>query len=715
MDHHVLRIASELNLPSKSAQAAIDLLDTGSTIPFIARYRKEKTGNLDEVLITQIRDRIHDLRELDKRREVVLRSIEEQKKLTKELKEKILAVQTLSILEDLYLPYRPKRRTRATVAKEKGLEPLARFIFEQKGLDVIKEAQKYLTRLAPPNEENKLMSVDEALAGARDIIAEWISEDSQARQELRTLYQKEGLIHSKVIKGKEEEALNYRDYFDWQEAIPKAVSHRILAVRRGEKEKYLTIRIVVPQEKAVGILGKYFIKGTGEDSNQVRLAIEDSFKRLLSLSLETEIRLELKNKADQDAIVIFKNNLKELLMAPPLGSKQMLAIDPGLRTGCKMVVINKEGRLERHETIYLVGTAQEKDEAIKVLKNLCQQFKIEVIAIGNGTASRETESFVRYIEELKNIPVVLVSETGASVYSASDVAWEEFPDYDVTIRGAVSIGRRLMDPLAELVKIDPKAIGVGQYQHDVDQTLLQQGLDDVVISCVNQVGVHINTASQQLLSYVSGIGKVRATAIMEYRRKQGFFKSRQEFLRVSGFGPKVFEQAAGFLRIQEAQNPLDSSSVHPESYPIVQKMAQDLKCSIKDLIVNKTLQQNIELQKYVSQEIGMPTLLDIKGELAKPGRDPREPFHFFQFKEDVHTIDDLKPGMVLPGVVTNITAFGAFVDIGIHHDGLIHLSQLSDRFVKDPRDIVHIHQQVVVTVLEIDLVRKRVALTLKKR
>jgi len=715
--NHIHKLSQELNITTKQVAATVKLLDEESTVPFIARYRKEATGNLDEVMITKIRDRINQLRELDKRRVTVLQSIKQQKKLTKELETKINAAETLTVLEDLYLPYRPKRRTRATIAKEKGLEPFAKKVFSQEGCNLEEEAKKYIDekkREKPEDEKNRVKSIEEALAGARDIIAEWINENAKARAELRILYEEEGTIHSKVLKGKEEAGQNYKDYFNWSESAKKTPSHRILATRRAEKEKILSLKIVVPEPKALSILEKLFVKGKGEDSQQVKLASEDSFKRLLSLSLETEKRLVLKKQADEEAIDIFKNNLYQLLMASPMGQKNVLAIDPGYRTGCKTVCLDRQGKLLKTETIYIFDSDKQQEKSTKIITSLCKEFNIEVIAIGNGTASRETESFIRSLTLPKKIMTVIVSETGASVYSASEAAREEFPDYDVTVRGAVSIGRRLMDPLAELVKIDPKSIGVGQYQHDVDQKLLKNVLDDTVMSCVNQVGVEINTASKELLTYVSGMGATRAQLIINFRNEHGPFTDREEIREITGLGPKAFEQAAGFLRIFNGKNILDASAVHPESYDVVNQMAEDLSCSVQDLIKEEYLRNQITLEKYVRPAIGLPTLLDIQAELAKPGRDPREPFQLFTFKEGIEKIDDLMPGMKLPAVITNITAFGAFADIGVHHDGLIHISQLSDRFIKDPHDAVKVHQKVEVTVMEIDKNRKRIALTMRQ-
>jgi uncharacterized protein len=704
-----LTIAAELKVSSRQVEATVRLLDDGATVPFIARYRKEVTGNLDEVAVTHIRDRLHQLRELDKRRAAILHSIQEQNKLTEELRDKILVAQTLAVLEDIYLPYRPKRRTRATIAKEKGLEPLAQMIFEQQGIDPEKEALPFV------NVDKAVASTEEALAGARDIMAEWINEDASARAQLRKIFFEKGVIRSRVIRGKEQEGDKYKDYFQWEEPALQAPSHRILAVRRGEKENFLMVRIFPPEEEALTILESLFVKTKGDDSRQVQMAAQDGYKRLLSLSLETEIRLELKKRADQDAIRIFNRNLRELLMAPPLGEKNVLAIDPGQRTGCKVVCLDRQGTLVAHATMYIMHSEGQGQESTRLIKSLCNKFDIEVIAIGNGTASRETEAFIKKIGLPQNIQTVVVSESGASIYSASKAARAEFPDHDVTVRGAVSIGRRLMDPLAELVKIDPKSIGVGQYQHDVDQNLLKQNLDDVVISCVNQVGVEVNMASQQLLTYVSGIGPTRAQAIIDFRRVHGPFISREQIQAVPGLGPKAYEQAAGFLRLRSGVHPLDASAVHPESYPVIERMASDLGCTIQDLLSAEQIRRKIDLKKYVTQTIGLPTLMDIQSELAKPGRDPRPPFQIFRFQEGVETLEDLRPGMALPGVVTNITAFGAFVDIGVHHDGLLHISEMSDRFIKDPHEIVKVHQQVTVKVLAVDAQRQRIALSMRKK
>lgn len=706
---HITKIADELKLRPKQVIDTVLLLDEGATVPFISRYRKEVTGSLDEVAITKIRDRIVDLRELDKRREAILESITKQGKLTDELKEKIAAVETMSELEDLYLPYKPKRRTRATVAKEKGLEPLAQLIFEQKD-DVVPE------EAAVPfvDAEKKVMSSDEALAGARDIIAEWVNEDAEIRAKMRDLFFAKAVFISKVIKGKEEAGIKFKDYFDLTEPVSVAPSHRILAMRRGEKEEVLTLRVLPPEEEALTIVRTKFVKGDNLSSRQVLLAVDDSYKRLLSLSMESEIRMLTKQKADEEAINVFAKNLRQLLMEAALGQKRVLAIDPGFRTGCKVVCLDAQGKLLENTTVYIGQSEASAQEAVATIKKLCDKHKIEAVAIGNGTASRETEAFVRGLNLPKEIIIIMVNESGASIYSASDVAREEFPSHDVTVRGAVSIGRRLQDPLAELVKIDPKSIGVGQYQHDVDQAKLKNGLDDVVSSCVNQVGVELNSASKQLLMYVSGLGPALAQAVVEHRNQHGAFATREELKAIPRLSAKVFEQAAGFLRIRDAANPLDASAVHPESYPIVERMARDLGCSVRDLIVEESMRKKIDVHKYVNDSVGLPTLMDIMQELAKPGRDPRAQFEVVQFKEGVHAIDQLTPGMKLNGIVTNITNFGCFVDIGVHHDGLVHISELSEKFVKNPADVVHVHQKVSVTVMEVDLQRQRIALSMRQ-
>lgn len=705
---HITKIASELSLRPGQVEATAELLDGGATIPFIARYRKEATGSLDETAITAIRNRLNKLRELDARRESIIKCLDGRGQLTEELRDKIVQAETMAILEDIYLPYRPKRRTRATIAREKGLEPLAELVFAQDpARDPIAEARAFV------DESKGVESVEAALAGARDIIAEWVNEDQAARAKMRELFSQKGFFRAKVVEGKQTEGCKYEDYFDWQEPVATAPSHRILAVRRGAREDFLRLQVIAPEEQALQILEDLFVKGQSTSSAQVKEAVCDSYKRLLSPSMETEILGATKQRADEESISVFAENLRQLLLAPPLGERNILAIDPGFRTGCKVVCLDRQGQLKLFDVIY--PHQSDKQAALDAAKitSLCEHFDIEVIAIGNGTASRETEAFIRDIKFAKDMPVVIVSESGASVYSASKVAQEEFPNEDVTVRGAVSIGRRLMDPLAELVKIDPKSIGVGQYQHDVDQLLLKQSLDDVVMSCVNSVGVEVNTASKQLLMYVSGLGPQLAQNIVDYRSENGPFKSRQELKKVHRLGAKAFEQAAGFLRIRDAVNPLDSSAVHPERYHVVGAMAADVGCSVTDLIKDELLRGTICLQSYVSDAVGLPTLSDIMQELAKPGRDPRKKFEIFSFAEGIKSIEDLKIGMRLPGIVTNITAFGVFVDIGVHHDGLVHISQLADRYVKDPADIVNLHQQITVTVLDVDVARKRISLSMK--
>jgi len=704
---HIPKIAQELSLTPGQVQATTDLLNEGATVPFIARYRKEATGSLDEVAVTAVRDRLNQLAELDKRREAILKSLEERGQLTDELKEEVLSAETMVVLEDIYLPYRPKRRTRATVAKEKGLEPLAQRLFTQEEMDVLAEASAFV------DPEKGVDSAEDALAGARDIIAEWVNEDQTARAKMRDFYSSKAVFRSKVVPGKEAEGIKYKDYFDWEEPVKTAPSHRILAMRRGEKEDYLTLRISPPEDEALQILEGLFVKGEGSAPEQVRMSVRDSYKRLLSSSMETEIRLGTKERADEEAIRVFVENLRQLLLAPPLGQKNVLAIDPGFRTGCKVVCLDRQGKLLHTETIFPLQSERGAADATSKIIEMCERFHVEAIAVGNGTGGRETEAFIRSLDLSENIQVVMVNESGASIYSASEVAREEFPDQDVTVRGAASIGRRLMDPLAELVKIDPKSIGVGQYQHDVDQGALKNSLDDVVVSCVNRVGVEVNTASKQLLTYVSGLGPQLAKGILEYRNEHGPFQSREGLKQVPRLGPKAFEQAAGFLRIRDGENALDRSAVHPESYPIVDAMAQDLGCSVLDLMRDENLRKRIDLKQYVSEKVGLPTLNDILSELSKPGRDPREQFETLRFTEGVEKIEDVKPGMKLPGIVTNITAFGVFVDIGVHQDGLVHISELSDRFVKDPAEVVKVHQKVSVTVLGVDLERRRISLSMK--
>jgi uncharacterized protein len=706
---HIAKIAKELKLTEKQVHATAQLLEEDATIPFIARYRKEATGSLDEVNIAAIRDRLNQIEELDKRREAILKSLEERELLTDELKSKILAAETMSVLEDIYLPFRPKRRTRATIAKEKGLEPLAELLFKQGDIDPFTEASKFI------DNEKGVNTVEDALQGARDIIAERVNEDQEARTKIRELFASKGIIKAKVISGKEEDAVKYKDYFDWEEPVKKIPSHRLLAMRRGEKESFLTLHILPDEKDAMKILEGQFVKNSNAASEQARVAVEDSYKRLLSSSMENEIQTASKQRADEESIKVFAENMRQLLLAPPLGQKRVMAIDPGFRTGCKVICLDSQGKLLHNDTIYPHEPQNKKDEAAKIIRGLHERFQVEIIAIGNGTAGRETETFIRALNLPGDGAVVMVNESGASVYSASEVAREEFPDYDITVRGSVSIGRRLMDPLAELVKIDPKSIGVGQYQHDVDQKLLKGKLDDVVMSCVNMVGVEINTASKQLLSYVSGLGPKRAKSIVDFRDEHGAFKSRKELKKVSGLGPKAFEQAAGFLRIRDGENPLDASAVHPESYHIVETMVKDLKCSVEDLMQDEGLRKKINPKNYITDNVGLPTLNDIISELSKPGRDPREKFEIFSFEEGINSMEDLKVGMKLPGIVTNITNFGAFVDVGVHQDGLVHKSELADKFVKNPAEVVKLHQKVSVTVLNIDLQRKRITLSMKDK
>ncbi|MDP9077598.1 MAG: RNA-binding transcriptional accessory protein [Bacteroidota bacterium] len=707
MSIHYKKIASELSIAEKQVSATVALLDEGATVPFISRYRKEVTGTLDEVQVAAIRDRVQQLRDLDKRREAILKSLTEMGKLTPELETKINEAETMVTLEDIYLPYRPKRKTRATAAREKGLQPLADLLMEQKRIDPETEAAKYI------DEEKGVKSFEEALAGARDIIAEFISENAEVRTRMRSLFIEKGTFQSKVIEGKEQEGIKYKDYFDWTEPVKSAPSHRVLAMRRGEKEEILWLDIKPVEEEAVALLEDAFVIGNNPSADQVKQAIADGYKRLLKPSMETEVRLFTKKQADEEAIRVFAENARQLLLSAPLGQKRTMAIDPGFRTGCKVVCLDEQGKLLEYTAIFPHTGAGQAKEAEKTTEFLYKKYNIEAIAIGNGTAGRETETFVRNLN-LPGAAIVMVNESGASIYSASDVAREEFPDKDVTVRGAVSIGRRLMDPLAELVKIDPKSIGVGQYQHDVDQTKLQTSLDDTVMSCVNAVGVELNTASKQILAYVSGLGPQLAQNIVAYRDANGAFKHRNELKKVPRLGDKAFEQAAGFLRIRDAKDPLDTSGVHPERYALVEQMAKDLKCSIKDLMSDDKLRKSIPLQKYISADAGLPTLNDIMAELAKPGRDPREQFEAFSFTDGVNSISDLKIGMKLPGIVTNITNFGAFVDIGVHQDGLVHLSQITNRFIKDANEILKVQQKVEVTVTDVDINRKRIALSMKE-
>ena len=707
-ENHLGTIARELGIEPVQVVAVSKLLEGGSTVPFIARYRKEATGSLDEVRVSSIRDRLRKLEDLDKRKEAILKSLEENGHLTEELKSKVLEASTLTVLEDHYLPFRPKRRTRAAQAREKGLEPLAKVIFAQGDLDPETEARRFLST------ERHISSVEEALAGARDIIAEWISEDASARDHTRSLYQARGVLHSHVISGKEAEGAKYRDYFEWDEPISRVPSHRVLAMRRAEKEGILTLRISPSDAEAIRILKRQFVKGRGPVSVQVERAIEDGYSRLLSTSIETEIRLLSKARAEEEAISIFSENLRQLLMAAPLGEKNVMAFDPGFRTGCKMVCLDGQARLLHTDTVYPGQNDPRDDQAAKVILGSCKRFDIGAIAIGNGTGGRELESFIRGLDLPGKPLVIMVNESGASVYSASDLAREEFPDHDLTVRGSVSIGRRLMDPLSELVKIDPKSIGVGQYQHDVNQKDLKSSLEDVVTSCVNAVGVEVNTASRQLLTYVSGLGPQLAAKIVDYRDEHGPFPSRDSLKKVPRLGAKAFEQAAGFLRIRNAGNPLDASAVHPERYAIVDAIASDLQCTVRDLLEHDSLRQKIDPDRYLSEDVGLPTMTDILEELGKPGRDPREKFEIFSFAEGLNRIEDVQPGMVLPGIVTNITAFGAFVDVGVHQDGLVHISQLADRYVKSPSDVLTVHQKVRVTILNVDLERNRMALSMRK-
>ena len=708
IEKHILKITKELNLQARQVAATAILLEEGGTVPFIARYRKEKTGELDEVQITAIRDRIEQLGELDKRRESILSSLKERNLLTDTLQLKIDQAETMSTLEDIYLPFRPKKRTRATIAKEKGLEPLSEILWAQNTSTDPKAAAAAFIDSA-----KEVPDAAAALAGARDIIAERINDDAAARAKLRELYISQGTIKSKVISGKEEEGAKFKDYFDWTEPAASAPSHRILAMRRGEEEGFLFTRLTPPEDQAVALLESMFVKNSSPSGQEVRTAVQDCYKRLLGFAMEGEARVHFKKRADEEAVKVFAENLRELLLSAPLGQKNVLAIDPGFRTGCKVVLLDRQGKLLGNDVIYPEKSAREQAEAATMVKTIITKFNVEAIAIGNGTASRETEAFIRKLGLPAAIPIVMVNESGASIYSASEAAREEFPNHDITVRGAVSIGRRLMDPLAELVKLDPKSIGVGQYQHDVDQSALKRSLDDVVVSCVNNVGVELNTASKHLLSYVAGLNSRTAASIVGYRDENGPFKSRKELQKVPGLGPKSFEQAAGFLRIRGGDHPLDASSVHPERYTLIDQMAKDLGCTVEDLMRDSAKRSKIDAKKYVSEDVGLPTLQDILSELAKPGRDPRQQFEAFSFKEGVDKVEDLQPGMKLPGVVTNVTAFGVFVDVGVHQDGLVHISQLSDNFVKNPAEVVKVGQRVQATVLEVDLPRKRISLSLK--
>ena len=708
-EKYVGKIADELSLMPKQVRATNGLLEDGATVPFIARYRKEATNSLDEVAIRAIRDRVAQLEDLDGRRESILKSLQERELLTEDLRKNVLSADTLTTLENIYLPFRPRRRTRATAAKEKGLEPLARILLEQKeDTDPAHAASTYV------DPDKGVDAVEDALAGSRDIIAEWVNENQEAREKISALYARKGVIRARVIAGKEAEGAKFRDYFDWEEAVSRAPSHRVLAMLRGEKEGFLDLSISPPEDEALAILQALFVKGTGSASSEVGAAVKDCHKRLLSRSIENQIRLETKKRAETVAIKIFADNLHELLIAPPLGQKNVMAIDPGIRTGCKLACLDQQGKLLQTTTIYTFKSEGALKDAAANLRQLFDTHQVEAVAVGNGTGGRETESFVKSLHLPRDVPTVMVNESGASVYSASKVARAEFPDLDVSFRGAISIGRRLMDPLAELVKIDPKAIGVGQYQHDVNQQALKDSLDDVVMSCVNAVGVEVNTASEQLLAYVSGLGPQLAKNIVSYRNECGPLTSKQALKKVPRLGPKAFEQAAGFIRVKNGKNPLDASAVHPESYHIVKAMCADLGCGMTDLLADDTLRGRIDLHRYLTDKVGMPTLTDIVSELAKPGRDPRKQFESFEFTDGIEKLEDLEPGMTLPGVVTNVTAFGAFVDLGVHQDGLVHVSQLSDSFVKDPHKVVKVSQRVTVTVLGIDLERSRISLSMKK-
>ena len=697
-------IATALNIAVRQVENTLSLLNGGATIPFISRYRKEATGGLDEVQIGEIKERYDKLTEIAKRKETILKTIEEQGKLTADLKKRIEACWDATELEDIYLPYKPKRKTRAEAARQKGLEPLATILMMQRENNLMARVRTFI--------KGDVKDEEDALKGARDIIAEQVSEDERSRNQLRNQFSRQAIISSKVVKGKEEEAAKYKDYFDFSEPLKRCTSHRLLAIRRGEAEGLLKVSISPDDEECTERLERNYVRGNNECSQQVKEAVRDAYKRLLKPSIETEFAALSKEKADEEAIRVFAGNLRQLLLAPPLGQKRVMGIDPGYRTGCKVVCLDAQGNLLHNETIYPHPPKSEHSVSVRKLTKLVEQYAIEAIAIGNGTASRETEAFVTSQRYDRKLQVFVVSEDGASIYSASKIAREEFPEYDVTVRGAVSIGRRLMDPLAELVKIDAKSIGVGQYQHDVDQTALKKSLDTTVESCVNSVGVNLNTASRHLLTYVSGLGPTLAQNIVDYRAENGAFTSRKELMKVPRMGAKAFEQCAGFLRIPGAKNPLDNSAVHPESYAVVEHIAKDMKCSVEDLIKNKELRNKIDIKKYVTDQVGLPTLTDILAELEKPGRDPRQDIKVFEFDKNVKTIDDLKVGMTLPGIVTNITNFGCFVDVGIKENGLVHVSHLCREFVSDPTTVVSIHQHVQVKVIGIDMERKRISMTM---
>ena len=705
MEQYISIIEKALDLASWQVRNTLKLLEGGATIPFISRYRKEATGGLDEVKIADISNWLDKLKDISKRKDTILSTIEEQGKLTEELKLRIENCWDSTELEDIYLPYKPKRKTRAEAARQKGLEPLAVMLMMQREMHLEQKLAAFV--------KGEVNSEDEALKGARDIIAEQVNEDEQARNIVRMQFARNAVITSRLVKGKDEEAVKYRDYFDFSEPLKRCSSHRLLAIRRGESEGFLKVSIApADDEEATMRLERRFVHARNECARQVSMAIEDAYKRLLKPSIETEFASSSKQKADEEAIRVFAANLRQLLMAPPLGQKRVLGIDPGYRTGCKVVCLDAQGNLLHNETIYPHPPKNERAQAARKITTLVEQYSIDAIAIGNGTASRETEDFITNLQYARKVQAFVVSEDGASIYSASKIAREEFPDYDVTVRGAVSIGRRLMDPLAELVKIDPKSIGVGQYQHDVDQTALKKSLDQTVENCVNLVGVNLNTASKHLLTYVSGLGPQLAQNIVDYRSENGPFHSRRELLKVPRMGAKAYEQCAGFLRIPHADNPLDNTAVHPESYPVVQRMASDLDCSVSELIASKDLRTRIDLQKYVTDTVGIPTLTDIMQELDKPGRDLRQTVQVFSFDPNVRTLADLHEGMELPGIITNITNFGCFVNVGIKENGLVHLSQLADRYITDPNEIVHIHQHVRVKVLAIDEARKRLSLTM---
>ncbi|SFL25193.1 Tex family protein [Proteiniphilum acetatigenes] len=699
-------ISKSLNIPIRNVENSIKLLEEGATIPFISRYRKEVTGGLDEVKIANIKELNEKYTELEKRKEYVLKSISEQEKLTPELEKKITDCWDSTELEDIYLPYKPKRQTRAEIARKNGLEPLAKWLMAQYHGSPEAKATQYLNE--------KVADTEAALKGARDIIAEWVNEDAHARQMVRNMFARDAIIISKVVKGKEEEGEKYRDYFDFSAPLSRCPSHRILAIRRGEVEGFLRVSISPDDEKCLDRLVPRYAKNDTEAADQVEDAVTDSYKRLLKPSIETEFGNLSKKQADEAAIAVFAENLRQLLLAPPLGQKRILGVDPGYRTGCKLVCLDEQGNLLHNETIYPHPPQNEFTKSASKVVKLVSTYRIDAIAIGNGTASRETERFITSLRYEKEVKVFVVSESGASVYSASKIAREEFPEYDVTVRGAVSIGRRLSDPLAELVKIDPKSIGVGQYQHDVDQTKLKRSLDQTVENCVNLVGVNLNTASKHLLTYVSGLGEVLAQNIVNWRTENGPFHSRKELKKVPRLGEKAFEQCAGFLRIPDAENPLDNSAVHPESYAIVEQMAEDLQCTVKELIRNKPLIGTIDINRYKTEKVGEETLTDILQELEKPGRDPRTKVQVLEFDPNIRAINDLKEGMILPGIVTNITNFGCFVDVGIKENGLVHISELADRFVSNPTDVVSLHQHVKVRVLSVDLERKRIQLSMKQ-